>query len=197
MDKSIALQGPARLREDRDPAAFALAFVNSYDPVRAVPDLFANPEHARVFLSEWCELDWDLDWSKLARSLQLYRNDLRAILSRFVTGEMAMADFSTYLDNKLSHWPWIARPVQDGQTFRVVFLPSPQLKAAQHIEAVVTRGLADLVAALGPRRLHQCEAPPCREFFADHSKPGRQRFCSKRCATRFNVALFRKRHASV
>lgn len=196
MEQSIALHGPARLRGDRDPAEFGLAFVNSYDPVRAVPDLFANPEHARVFLSEWCELDWDLDWSRLARSLQLYRDDLRAMLRQFVAGEMTIIDFSTYLDHKLAHWPWIARPVQDGNSFRVLFVPSPQLKAAQHIEAVVTRGLADLVAALGPRRLRQCEAPPCQEFFADHSKSGRQRFCGKRCATRYNVALFRKRHAS-
>lgn len=195
MEQGITLQGPARLRGDRDPAAFAMAFINSYDPVRAVPDLFANPEHARVFLSEWCELDWDLDWGRLARSLQLYRDDLRATLRRFVTAEMTMADLTDYLDHKLAHWPWIARPVQDGQFFRVVFVPSPQLKAAQHVEAVVTRGLADLIAELGPKRLHQCEAPPCAEFFADHSKPGRQRFCSKRCATRYNVALFRKRHA--
>lgn len=194
MEQSITLHGPARLREDRDPAAFALAFVNSYDPVRAVPDLFANPEHARVFLSEWYELDWDLDWGRLARSLQLYRDDLRVVLARFVTGDMAIADLTLYLDHKLAHWPWIAHPVQDGKSFRVLFVPSPQLKVAQHVEAVVTRGLADLVAELGPKRLRQCEAPPCAEFFADHSKPGRQRFCSKRCATRFNVALFRKRH---
>lgn len=194
MEQSITLHGPARLRGDRDPAAFALAFVNSYDPVRAVPDLFANPEHARVFLSEWYELDWDLDWGRLARSLQLYRDDLRIVLARFVAGEMAIAELTTYLDHKLAHWPWIAHPVQDGKSFRVLFVPSPQLKVAQHVEAVVTRGLADLVAELGPKRLRQCEAPPCAEFFADHSKPGRQRFCSKRCATRFNVALFRKRH---
>lgn len=194
MEQSITLHGPARLREDRDPAAFALAFVNSYDPVRAVPDLFANPEHARVFLSEWYELDWDLDWGRLARTLQLYRDDLRAMLARFVAGEMAIAELTLYLDHKLAHWPWIAHPVQDGKSFRVLFVPSPQLKVAQHVEAVVTRGLADLVATLGPRRLRQCEAPPCAEIFADHSKPGRQRFCSKRCATRFNVALFRKRH---
>lgn len=196
MEQGIALHGPARLRGNRDPAAFALAFVNSYDPMRAAPDLLANPEYTRVFLSEWCELDWDLDWGKLARSLQLYRDDLRTALHQFVTGEMTVADFTTYVDHKLAHWPWIARPIQDGKSFRVIFVPSPQLKVAQHIEAVVTRGLADLVAELGPKRLHQCEALPCQEFFADHSKPGRQRFCSKRCATRFNVALFRKRKAS-
>jgi hypothetical protein len=64
MEQDITLHGPARLRGDRDPVAFALAFVNSYDPVRAAPDLFANPEYTRVFLSEWCELDWDLDWGQ-------------------------------------------------------------------------------------------------------------------------------------
>ena len=67
MELISASHGPAWLRSDHDAKAFALAFVNSYDPVRPVVDLFANPEHARVFLSEWCEMDWDLDWARQAR----------------------------------------------------------------------------------------------------------------------------------
>ncbi len=196
MKSEITLHGPAWLRKDRDPAVFALAFVNTYDPMRPVVDLLANPEHCRVFLSEWCEMDWDLDWGKIARRLQLFRDDLRASLRRFAAGELPLADFTRYLDHKLMHWPWIARPEQEGQSFRVAFVPSPHLKPVQHVEAVVTRALADLIAELGPDRLHQCESRPCEEIFADQSKSGRQRFCSKRCATRFNVAVFRKRKAS-
>lgn len=193
MESEITLHSPARLRAEREPGAFALAFINSYDPMRDVVDLLANPEHARVFLSEWCEMDWDLDWGKIARRLQLFRDDLRAAFIRFVTGELVLADFTQYLDLKLAHWPWIARPVADDKTFRMTFIPSPQLKPAQHVEAVVTRGLADLLAEFGPERLHQCESSPCEEIFVDQSKSGRQRFCGKRCATRFNVAMFRKR----
>lgn len=196
MDKDIAFHGRAWLRQERDPGAFALAFMNSYDPLRAVTDLLANPEHARVFLGEWCELDWDLDWGKLARRLQLFRDELRATLMRFLDGDLTLQDFTGYLDRKLEHWPWIARPVTEAGFFRVRFVPSPHLKPVQHVEAVVTRALADLIAALGPERLHQCEAPPCEEIFIDRSKSGRQRFCGKRCATRFNVAMFRKRKAS-
>jgi hypothetical protein len=193
MDKDITYPGLARLRPERDPAAFALAFVNTYDPLRAVTDLLTNPEHARVFLSEWCEMDWDLDWGKLARRLQLFRDDLRATLMRFMADDLALQDFTSYLDRKLEHWPWVARPIAEGKALQVRFVPSPHLKPVQHIEAVVTRALADLIAGLGPQRLHQCESPPCEEIFIDRSKSGRQRFCSKRCATRFNVAMFRKR----
>lgn len=193
MKSEITLHHPSRLRPERQPADFALAFVNTYDPVRAVTDLLANPEHCRVFLSEWCELDWDLDWGKIARQLQLFRDDLRATLIRFVAGDLSLGDFTRYLDHKLAHWPWIARPVADAKSVRMIFVPSPQLKPIQHVEAVVTRGLADLIAELGPERLHQCQSHPCEEIFVDQSKSGRQRFCGKRCATRFNVAMFRKR----
>ncbi len=188
-----AVHGPAWLRQGQDPHAFALAFINSYDPLRAVTDLLADPEYCRVFLSEWCEMDWDLDWGKIARRLQLFRNDLRSTLTTFIKGELSLPDFTRYLDHKLMHWAWIAQPVADGESLRMTFVPSPQLKPVQHVEAVVTRGLADLIAELGPDRLHQCESEPCEEIFVDHSKSGRQRFCSKRCATRFNVAMFRKR----
>ncbi|MGE0240539.1 MAG: CGNR zinc finger domain-containing protein [Parvibaculaceae bacterium] len=196
MENDITLHGPAWVRTDHDPKAFALAFVNTYDPVRPVVDLFANPEHARVFLSEWCEMDWDLDWGKMARRLQLYRDDMRGVVTRFIAGELPLADLTRHLDHKLMHWPWIAHPVADEGTFRVIFVPSPQLQPVQHVEAVVTRGLADLVAELGPERLRRCESQPCEEIFIDRSKSGRQRFCGKRCATRFNVAMFRKRKAS-
>ena len=195
MDKEIALHGSAWLRRDHDPHAFALAFINTYDPMRAVVDLLADPEYCRVFLSEWCELDWDLDWGKIARRLQLFRDDLRSILIRFLDEELLAEDFARHLDHKLAHWAWIAQPSAQGESLRVRFVPSPHLKPVHYVEAVVTRGLADLIAELGPHRLRQCESPPCEEIFLDRSKSGRRRFCGKRCATRFNVATFRKRKA--
>jgi CGNR zinc finger protein len=196
MEPIAAPHGPVWLRTDHDYKAFALAFVNTYDPLRPVVDLFANPEYARVFLSEWCEMDWDLDWGKVARRLQLYRDDLRSTLTRFIRGELPLADLTHYFDHKLMHWPWIAKPFAEEHSFRVRFVPSPQLQPVQHVEAVATRGLADLIAELGPERLRLCESQPCAEIFADRSKSGRRRFCGKRCATRFNVAMFRKRKAT-
>lgn len=195
-ESEIALHNLTRLRAERGAGDFALAFLNTYDPVRAVPDLFANPEHARVFLSEWCEMDWDLDWGKMARHLQLFRDDLRKILTRFLAGELPLGDLVHHLDHKLAHRPWIAHSLMDEGSVRLVFAPAPQLKPVQHIEAVVVRGLADLLAGEGAQRLRLCTSRPCEEIFVDRSKSGRQRFCGKRCATRFNVAMFRKRKAS-
>src|SRR5262245_53263088 len=198
MQSNVTTHGPAWLRTDHDPKAFALAFVNTFDPLRPIVDLFANPEHARVFLSEWCEMDWDIDWGRVARRLQLFRDDLRRALTRFISGELPLHGLVQHLDHKLAHWPWIAHPVAAGNedALRIVYLPSPQLQPVQHIEAVVTQGLADLIAELGPHRLRQCQSPPCEEIFADRSKSGRRRFCGKRCATRFNVTVFRKRKAT-
>ena len=193
MDSIETPHGPAWLRTDHDPRAFALAFVNTYDPLRPVVDLFANPEHARVFLSEWCEMDWDLDWGKVALRLQLFRDDLRGAIQRFIAGELPLRDLALHFDHRLMHWQWVARSLADEETLRVIFVPSPRLQPVQHVEAVVTRGLAELILEIGPRRLRQCASPPCKEIFADRSKSGRQRFCGKRCATRWNVAMYRKR----
>jgi predicted RNA-binding Zn ribbon-like protein len=94
------------------------------------------------------------------------------------------------------HWPWIARPVADAVSLQLRFAPAPQLQPVQHVEALVTRGIADLIAESAPDRLRKCDSPPCEEIFVDHSKSGQQRFCGRRCATRLNVAMVRRHKAS-
>ncbi|MGE0007617.1 MAG: CGNR zinc finger domain-containing protein [Parvibaculaceae bacterium] len=196
MKQSASLHGPVRLRTDREPEAFALAFVNTHDPLRPVVDLLADPEHVRAFLSEWCEMDWDLDWGGMARRLQLFRDELRGVLARFISGDLPLRDLARDLDRRLMHWTWIAQSAAEGNSLRLVYAPSPRLRPVQQVEAMATRGIGDLIAGLGPHRLRQCPSRPCEEIFADRSKSGRRRFCGKRCATRYNVAMFRKRKAT-
>ncbi|TQM73902.1 CGNR zinc finger domain-containing protein [Thermopolyspora flexuosa] len=54
-------------------------------------------------------------------------------------------------------------------------------------------GLATLVTRLGLDRLGLCQAAPCRRAYLDVSSNRSRRYCSKRCASRANVARFRAR----
>ena len=53
--------------------------------------------------------------------------------------------------------------------------------------------LADPSSAL---RIGECAAPSCDHVYADCSRSARQRFCSRRCATRSHVSEHRRRVAA-
>ncbi|AYG04613.1 CGNR zinc finger domain-containing protein [Gryllotalpicola protaetiae] len=67
-------------------------------------------------------------------------------------------------------------------------------------ERLRANGLVALAVLLadttGLLRLGICAAPDCDLVFVDFSRAGRQRFCSRRCATRSHVAAHRRRIAS-
>ena len=58
-------------------------------------------------------------------------------------------------------------------------------------------GLTLLVTELGATRLGRCAAPGCDRAYLDTSTNRTRRFCSPRCATRTNVANYRRRHKDV
>ncbi|MGP4081129.1 CGNR zinc finger domain-containing protein [Pseudalkalibacillus sp. R45] len=62
---------------------------------------------------------------------------------------------------------------------------------ADRIIAICAFTLGEQLVNKGRLRLKQCASVPCEEIFVDHSKNGQQRFCSKRCSTRFHVKKHR------
>ena len=44
-------------------------------------------------------------------------------------------------------------------------------------------------------RIGECAAPSCAHVYVDHTRSARQRFCSRRCATRRHVSEHRRRAA--
>ena len=57
--------------------------------------------------------------------------------------------------------------------------------------ARAARGLAELVLAYGPERLHLCAADDCLVAVVDVSRNGARRYCSRTCSTRMNVRRHR------
>jgi predicted RNA-binding Zn ribbon-like protein len=54
-------------------------------------------------------------------------------------------------------------------------------------------GIVALLQHEGLDRLRACAASPCRDVFVDTSRNKSRRFCSDRCANRYNIAAFRER----
>jgi predicted RNA-binding Zn ribbon-like protein len=54
-------------------------------------------------------------------------------------------------------------------------------------------GIVALLQNEGLDRLRACAAAPCRDVFVDTSRNKSRRFCSDRCANRYNIAAFRER----
>jgi predicted RNA-binding Zn ribbon-like protein len=54
-------------------------------------------------------------------------------------------------------------------------------------------GIVGVMQHHGADRMRACESSPCRDVFIDTSRNKSRRFCSDRCANRYNVAAFRER----
>ena len=170
-----------------DPESFAQVFLNSYDPLGEPVDRLADGASRRDFLPGWLALPRDCDWVALAATLRPWRDRLRKAVRAAAEGRPAA--LQRLLKQDLGGLAFHARPGEAGLVFR----PDPAQPPAALVKALALQGLAGQLAALGPRRLRLCQAPPCEELFFDQSKRGAQHFCGKRCANRVHVARFRER----
>jgi len=78
---------------------------------------------------------------------------------------------------------------------RWALVPGQPVRASleRRLAALAASELTDLVTAVGPERIHQCQAAPCIEIFVDRSRSGRRVYCSRRCANRVNASRHRRR----
>ena len=54
-------------------------------------------------------------------------------------------------------------------------------------------GIIEVVEQQGLDRMRECAATPFRDVFVDTSRNKSRRFCSERCANRYNISAFRDR----
>lgn len=67
---------------------------------------------------------------------------------------------------------------------------------ARRLAAYAVMGLGSLVSDLGRDRMGICRADECEDVFVDTSRNRSRRYCNDKCATRMNVAAYRKRRAT-
>lgn len=84
----------------------------------------------------------------------------------------------------------------DGSGWHLHFRPE-RASLAEALVAATTVALAEHLAAHGMHRLGRCALSECGEPFVDHSRPGKQRYCSHGCANRDAVRRHRNRQRDV
>lgn len=80
----------------------------------------------------------------------------------------------------------------DRSGWHVHYRP-PTASLGEALTASTTVAVADHLAERGVHRLGRCALADCRRAFADHSRPGKQRYCTHACANRDAVRRHRER----
>lgn len=167
-------------------ARFALRLANSDDPSRERNDRLTEYKIAEPLLRTFLPSGEDV--MPLAGEVTGFRDLLRKNLLLTARGSEASAAFESTLSECLTvQWRASRGPAKDA-----IIGFSPNGSAIEQVHAWAALGYFAILEK-DRQRFKICQAVPCEELYFDETKPGRQRFCCKRCANRFNVAQYRSR----
>lgn len=165
-------------------------FINTYDLYLDEPEHLREPDDLRHFLSAY-KLEPGVAESITQQTLEAVRQlraELRACWSADNSDEMAQAL------NPLLAGALVNVQVKAGeQTLSLEFDAAPDASLLQRLTLACARGLIALAQQHGLDRMRSCAAEPCQDVFVDTSRNKSRRFCSERCANRYNIAAFRDR----
>jgi predicted RNA-binding Zn ribbon-like protein len=161
-------------------------FINSYDTLLEEPEHLQSVSDLEAFLKQHhIRVAYPLDESDLEAVREL-REKMRSIwnaanleiMSEALNPLLAKGRLSLRGDEKMN-WRFgleAAMPLVDGMSVAAAL------------------GIVLTVQEYGYERLRACESSPCQDVFVDTSRNKLRRFCSERCANRYNVAAFRGRN---
>lgn len=165
-------------------------FINTYDLYLDEPEHLREPDDLRHFLSAHAlELGKGerITHQTLEAARQL-RSQLRTCWSADSTDDMAQAL------NPLLAQALVYVQVKPGeQNLSLQFDATPDASLLQRLSLACAGGLIAVAQQHGIDRMRSCAAEPCRDVFVDTSRNKSRRFCSERCANRYNIAAFRDR----
>jgi predicted RNA-binding Zn ribbon-like protein len=169
--------------------ALALDLVNTWDPFFPEPERLRRPADLAAFLADQGIAPGEAVGKLDLETARALRGRLRAALESGDAGRIA-ATLNELLDGAAVR----TRLVGDGADgWRIEVGPESSTPPIDRLAVEAALGLAEAIATHGVERLRVCAAAPCREAFLDTSRNRSRRFCSDRCASRFNVAAYRAR----
>jgi predicted RNA-binding Zn ribbon-like protein len=164
------------------------ALINTYDLYLDEPEHLRNPADLAHFLkAHHIEVAEQVTHQTLEQVRQL-RTQLRNCWSANTFEEMALG-----LNPLLGQTSIIVQvePYENDLSIRFD-LPSTA-SLLQRLTVECARGIIAVAHHYGIDRMRSCTAEPCRDVFVDTSRNKSRRFCSDRCANRYNIAAFRDR----
>lgn len=170
--------------------AIAENLVNSYDATLSDPEHLGSPAALSALLeTHKITVRAAVTARDLAGAKRL-RTEVRDVFA--ADSQMAAVDRVAILLTRARVEPSLAK---SGNGAHIVWQIPPGLGIVPALRSATAFNLAHLIAERGFDRLRVCDAAPCADVFLDVSKPGGQRFCGTRCATRTRVAAHRLRSA--
>lgn len=168
-----------------------LDLANSYDPYLKEPETLPTPASLDRFLAAHglpCTSPTaQPDLLKIHQTRQRLREALEA---------PEMAQTEVILNALLAEQPvkLRLRHGADGKAyFEYDLAARNEVSGVRRLEMESAVGLAVALKEVGKDHLKSCQASPCQDIFMDVSRNHTRRFCSDRCANRYNIAAFRER----
>jgi predicted RNA-binding Zn ribbon-like protein len=166
----------------------AMDLVNTLDIPDQTDDL-TDAEGLERFLTEH-EMAGRVDEDDLARVKEL-RTDLRRVFE--AQSDREAAEILNRLLAEARTTPRIS--AHDDFPMHMHFEPAGAT-VAEELAATTAMALAVVLCDFGRERLGICGSDSCRYAFIDVSKNRRKQYCGDKCATRENVAAYRRRRAA-
>lgn len=173
-----------------EPVRLAVDLVNTRSPLRGVDTLQTVDDLARFFAGigrEWLVPDWDLGEEDLAAVRRL-RAQLRSVFHR--DDDADAAGLLNAILSEVHATPRVS--VHDDVPPHLHFEPLSS-GPGPWLAAITAMGLSVVLVDHGSRRLGVCSSVTCGHVFIDTSRNRSRRYCSDTCATRENVAAYRRR----
>ncbi|TQR47120.1 CGNR zinc finger domain-containing protein [Paenibacillus popilliae] len=170
--------------------AFTCHVLNTYDPYYKQPELLGNLEQLKTLLNKYDLFEGvpvSIDDLQLTRS---YRDQLKKHIAMENDYNLVqiLNDFEqrSPIQSRLQ--------IKADRSFDYMYeqYADKEISVADRISAIGAFTLGRVLVEYGRERLKICASPPCEDIYVDQSKNGQQRFCSKRCSTRFHVKKHRQ-----
>ncbi|WLD92854.1 CGNR zinc finger domain-containing protein [Alkalihalobacillus sp. AL-G] len=169
--------------------ALTLDIINTYDPYYKVSERLNTVDQLQELIQKHGMF---LDKSPTLKDVSVIRDFRDKIRKQIIEASDKRLSESLMEYESRSSFQRSLYPIGSGK-FKFVYhqLIGNNYSFADRIIAICAFTLGEELVNKGRLRLKQCASVPCEEIFVDHSKNGQQRFCSKRCSTRFHVKKHR------
>lgn len=164
-------------------------FINTYDTYLEQPEKLGTPDDLRAFLTEHgLTVETSLD-ARILDEARGLRTTLRQIWEAHNLAELAEQLNALWEDTQIT--PQIQ--VTDGHSWTLTFVTDAKMPLIKRLAVAGGLGILGIVERYGLERMRACDSAPCHDVFVDTSRNRSRRFCSERCANRYNIAAFRER----
>jgi predicted RNA-binding Zn ribbon-like protein len=170
-------------------ATLAETLINTYDTFLAQPEQLQSPADLHAFLRQQGVAVRTPPDAATLEAVRTLRETLRAVWTA------TPIEAATARLNALFATLRATPQVHTDNTGRVTLMLVSGADSSL-VEQMTLTSAMEMVTLLqqhGAARLRACDAAPCRDVFVDTSRNGTRRFCSERCANRYNIAAFRER----